>query len=398
MGRFIDIHAIQAVGPACLNRDEANLPKTVVYGGVERVRVSSQCWKRAIRLDFAEADREGGSIRTKRLPRMLADRMLAGRDPADADLARAALALGAHITADGGKTDHMFGLALDKQKKTAKGDADAGAEPRNATLFLVGRAALDRAAAIAAPILDDPAAVRTLSADLDALADGKPMRFKIPKETMKAIRAAIKDDPSRDVQLFGRMAADDDGLTVDGCLQVAHAIGVAPLDMGFDFYAGVDDRNPSGAAMLGDIAYADTTVYRYATLDVGELEGRVGRDEAARMARELVESFLTVVPDARQHSFAARTLPALAMVEAVDRPQSRVAAYARPVEGDPVSGAVRALERLDHNQKAAWGLTPHARWTINASGVDAPRLGETVDLDTMLDGVTAAVTGDVWAD
>ena len=49
---FIDMHVIQTVPPSCVNRDDTGSPKTAVYGGVTRARVSSQAWKRAIRQDF----------------------------------------------------------------------------------------------------------------------------------------------------------------------------------------------------------------------------------------------------------------------------------------------------------------------------------------------------------
>lgn len=51
---FLDIHAIQTVPPANINRDDTGSPKTAQYGGVTRARVSSQSWKRAIRKHFNE--------------------------------------------------------------------------------------------------------------------------------------------------------------------------------------------------------------------------------------------------------------------------------------------------------------------------------------------------------
>lgn len=47
--RHLELHIIQSVPVACLNRDDLNSPKTAVFGGVQRARVSSQSWKRAIR-------------------------------------------------------------------------------------------------------------------------------------------------------------------------------------------------------------------------------------------------------------------------------------------------------------------------------------------------------------
>ena len=74
---FLDIHVVQTAPPANINRDDSGSPKTAVYGGVRRARVSSQSWKRAVRKAF-EADPamapESG-IRTKRLPQVIGDRL-----------------------------------------------------------------------------------------------------------------------------------------------------------------------------------------------------------------------------------------------------------------------------------------------------------------------------------
>ncbi len=47
--KHLELHIIQSVPVACLNRDDLNSPKTAIFGGVQRARVSSQSWKRAIR-------------------------------------------------------------------------------------------------------------------------------------------------------------------------------------------------------------------------------------------------------------------------------------------------------------------------------------------------------------
>lgn len=51
---FIDIYALQTVPPSNINRDDTGSPKTAMYGGVRRARVSSQAWKRAMRESFPE--------------------------------------------------------------------------------------------------------------------------------------------------------------------------------------------------------------------------------------------------------------------------------------------------------------------------------------------------------
>ncbi len=42
---YVDFHILQTVPPSCINRDDTGSPKTAVYGGVTRARVSSQAWK-----------------------------------------------------------------------------------------------------------------------------------------------------------------------------------------------------------------------------------------------------------------------------------------------------------------------------------------------------------------
>ena len=51
---YVDFHVIQTVPPSCINRDDTGSPKTAIYGGTLRARVSSQAWKKAMRDRFKE--------------------------------------------------------------------------------------------------------------------------------------------------------------------------------------------------------------------------------------------------------------------------------------------------------------------------------------------------------
>ena len=65
---FVDIHVLQTVPPSCINRDDTGSPKTAIYGGATRARVSSQSWKHAVREYFREtfpSDQSG--YRTKKI-------------------------------------------------------------------------------------------------------------------------------------------------------------------------------------------------------------------------------------------------------------------------------------------------------------------------------------------
>ena len=47
MGNFIQLHLLTNYGPSNLNRDDLGRPKTVVIGGIQRLRISSQSLKRS---------------------------------------------------------------------------------------------------------------------------------------------------------------------------------------------------------------------------------------------------------------------------------------------------------------------------------------------------------------
>ncbi|WP_273646868.1 type I-E CRISPR-associated protein Cas7/Cse4/CasC, partial [Pseudomonas aeruginosa] len=87
MNLFIEFHLIQNFAPSNLNRDDTGAPKDAIFGGHRRARVSSQCFKRAIRLTAHEQELvapEHRGVRTKKLKALLLER-LAGRDPAEAE-------------------------------------------------------------------------------------------------------------------------------------------------------------------------------------------------------------------------------------------------------------------------------------------------------------------------
>lgn len=83
---LIEFHVIRDHGPANMNRGQDGQPKTAIYGGKPRLRVSSQCWKRTLRQPRPAGqtndtpgifERTVGSshfgVRTRLLPELVAD-------------------------------------------------------------------------------------------------------------------------------------------------------------------------------------------------------------------------------------------------------------------------------------------------------------------------------------
>ena len=69
---FINFHVLISHSPSCLNRDDMNMQKTAVFGGVNRVRVSSQSLKRSLRTsDYYEVHLGTASTRTRELEKLI---------------------------------------------------------------------------------------------------------------------------------------------------------------------------------------------------------------------------------------------------------------------------------------------------------------------------------------
>ena len=75
---YLDVHVLQTVPPSCVNRDDTGSPKTAIYGGTTRARVSSQAWKHAMREMFREELIEPDmlGLRTKNVISMVAEEIL----------------------------------------------------------------------------------------------------------------------------------------------------------------------------------------------------------------------------------------------------------------------------------------------------------------------------------
>lgn len=329
---YVDVHIIQTVPPANLNRDDQGNPKEAYFGGHRRARVSSQAWKRATRTSFAaHAPQQDHATRTKKIAAELA-RRLAGRTGLEIEQAtRLATAL-------------LQPLGIKPGKKA--GDT--------AYLLFFGYSQLD----------DIIELVADQAADLTALED---------EELAKAVQdlpvaEKLQQGHPIDVALFGRMVADIPALNVDAAVQVAHALSTHAVDLEFDYYTAVDDENlkeETGAGMIGHIGFNSATLYRYATINMRQLVGNLGDVDAALAAVDaFIEHFARSIPSGHQNSFAHRTLPSLVtVVVREDQPVNLVSAFEKPLlsdedgEGLAADSAVRLAVEYDRATRQ-WGDIP----------------------------------------
>ncbi|MGW2444474.1 type I-E CRISPR-associated protein Cas7/Cse4/CasC [Streptomyces sp. NPDC001675] len=333
---FLDVHALQTVPPSNLNRDDTGAPKTAVYGGVPRARVSSQAWKRATRTYFKDEHLLEPSelgVRTKKIVEAVAARITAF-DPAlaGADALRIA---DETVKAAGLKTE------VPKRKASAAKDSEPEPAPQSKYLVFLSSRQLDGLARLA---VDG-------AADITAYLKDKRNKDKA--------RQLADTHHSVDIALFGRMVADAADINVDAAVQVAHALSVHRVENESDYYTAVDDKNTdeeTGAGMIGTVDFNSATLYRYAALGVHQLAANLGhglredepRTEPVRRAVEaFVHGFIASLPTGKINTFGNHTLPDAVIVKLrTTRPVSFVAAFEDPVRGETGGYVREACERL----------------------------------------------------
>lgn len=373
---FVDIHAVQTVPPANLNRDDTNSPKTATYGGVRRLRVSSQSWKKAMR-DYFAADPENRNIGVR--TRFISDLILKAiqkRDPSktyEEALELSDVVLRSQYSKKNYEKNVTVIAADDED------NLDGKKHLKNNALFFMSTLQADKLAGI---LLDDA---------LDE------------KERDKQIKNAIKTDNSIDQALFGRMVADSTALNVDAAAQVAHAIGVQKAQPEFDFFTAVDDHklesdDHAGAGMMGTVEFSSSTLYRFADVSLNQLEENLGDKEAvADAVVEFVDAFVNSVPSGKQNTFAAQTLPAVIVVTLRDsRPISYVGAFEKPIDGDSsadvTTKASEAMADYAIKTQSAYDLHALGSWVVYLDEVGKiAELGEAVNMTELKQRLHAAV-------
>jgi CRISPR system Cascade subunit CasC len=340
MTTFLQLHLLTSYPPANLNRDDSGTPKTAVFGGVQRLRVSSQSLKRAWRTSDVFASVLAGRVgeRTQRIGEVVETHLL--EQGIDADKARTA----AREVAD------AFGAVKPETDKNP-----------TFTEQLVFIAPEERAKAVAL-------GERLASGEVDAV---------------DADDVLVRADSAADIAMFGRMLADDPAYNREAAVQVAHAITTHKVTVEDDYYVAVDDlkdaehREDAGTSFIGVQEFGAGLFYIYICADLDLLVRNLGGYSG--LARDAVEALIraaaTVAPRGKQASFASRAYASFVLAEAGSaQPRSLAAAFLKPVgEGanDPATTSVRELTDLRERFAAGYGEGDLASARMDLTG-DAP--------------------------
>ncbi|MFI6031626.1 type I-E CRISPR-associated protein Cas7/Cse4/CasC [Amycolatopsis magusensis] len=352
--RYLDIHILQTVPLSALNCDDVGEPKTATFGGVARMRISSQAWKYAtlaqLRRDHPSTD---WGVLTTRAADMIAEAMPERDYPRPPAQLAADLLAAAKIAVHGTGDNHTQGRTKAMLRIGAR-EADALAE----------------LLAAAAETGQQPAA--------------------------REVTAALTAHPPVCAVLFGRMVAKRLDLRIDAAVSTAHAIGVSAAETTLDFYTAMDNlaTDSSAAGFFGTTGFGSSTLYRYATVDLDRARACLGQDTTAIITAYL-RAWITSMPSGRTAETAPRTLPHLVSVALREQQPlnlSTAFASALPATATATEAAHRLLTEAADFERF-YNMAPAAAWTLSTlPDLAHERLGPLRTLDEIITGVAATLS------
>lgn len=358
MTTFIDFHALQTLPPSNINRGEDGAPKSAVFGGKRRQRISSQALKSAQRRDFETLlDYSQLGTRTRTIINEIAQRTV-NIEPS--------------IKLEDAETQILKIFKLTEPKKANTKSGGTG-KP----LMFIGNQQMDNVA--------------------EAVVKKKGEEFN-KKEAI----TLLNSEHSIDIALFGRMIAKSPVLNVDAAVQTAHAIGVTEAQPDFDFFTAVDDvserEEETGAGMMGTIEMMSSTFYRYSTLNIDQLMLNLGSaDATVRAAEAYARTFIQSLPTGYQNSFAAHTVPDIVNVAVRKRPISYVNAFELTIQhgGDEriATKAGRAMAKETQQVSHLYGYVPSHSWYIAPDAINESLndLGESTNFEALIANISQTV-------
>jgi CRISPR system Cascade subunit CasC len=335
--KTLELHILQSFPVTCLNRDDVGAPKSALFGGIERARVSSQCWKRAIRLMAKELapDSFGGDRTRYILPAL--KKALAGK----------------------GLDENAATKAADELADAAFGKKDEKHEGAVKTLFYTSPMEID--------------------AVVSAYCDETDPKKKV-KAAIKVLQGSVKD--KADISVFGRMVADDHSLMVEGAGMFSHAVSTHKVSNEIDFFTAVDDLKPEeseGAGHMGTNEFNSACYYRYIALNLDLLKNQshlaiLSDEEFRAVVDAFIRASVLAVPNARKNSMMGFNPPEYVLGTIREgQPVSLVNAFekaVKPGQGGYVEESVKRMEDKFQWMGKTYGFKPSVALRIPETGLD----------------------------
>ncbi len=329
--KLIELHILQSFPVSCLNRDDVGSPKSAVFGGVTRARLSSQSLKRAVRLLARSESPDFQGIRSRFLLEPFTKALLAAGLDETAAAEKAKLLCEAFSKVDAKKPDQV-----------------------TTAVYL------------------SPGEIQQIAA---AVAEGKE-----PKQAIKKVDRL----DAADIALFGRMVANDATLNVEGAAMFSHALSTHAASSEIDFFSSVDDlkadAEDAGAGMIGTLEFNSATYYRYTAINLDQFAceknlGKLSPDQRRTILMEFIRATLIAVPGARQNSMNAATLPfeVLGIRKDKGQPLQLANAFESPVKANGKGLQATSLAAMKEHLtllEKTWGPLGEKFW-LTETGLDS---------------------------
>ena len=364
---MLEIHWLKNYPAVCLNRDDSGTPKTVVFGGVQRSRISSQCIKSAWRhspLFHQEVGDNLISYRTRFMPQIVCDR-LSKLGVSDDYFSSIMLLVGSLFKKDKSKNDNNEEVD----------DSDVKVDNFVEQVIPLCESDIDIVTSLIKEKIDELGTVSKFR---------KYAKSKV-KDFIQLLKKKNVRPLSIDIALFGRMITSDGFADIDGVMQVSHPFSVNRCELEDDFYIAMDDwmRNngENGSGMMGHSGFSSNCYYGCASLDVDSFYKTMkSTPDGDAIVKNVIPALLRTIayanPSGKQNSYAGNVLPSLFMVEVKERkePINYANAFVRPVqpkaESDLVDESIKALLRYVNMIDYKFGNNDCKRYLFMVSDSD----------------------------
>lgn len=403
MSVFLEVHLLQSTPPSNMNRDQNGAPKTAYFGQAERLRVSSQCWKRAVRQHYKDTlpddhktyrDRAWAKELAKRLKQEGFDSHLNLEESDTSVVLPVAWMLLSALGVKPNKGNYEEGivdtllflgeteirqilklaephkdLLIRVAQKPPETPKPAKGKGKKAKSQDTDEAETDEETAEVTVLYQLPGT--PIKKGLSGSYKGNPLanlvseaEFKTLKSLCDGIQGVLYDKKKNhiqsvpgDVALFGRMLASLPVASVDAAVSVAHAISANTIKREFDYWTAAGDFEKAdsdqgkGGEHIGDRPFGSGVFYRYSCLDLAQLIENLGegfQNDLKYIVEQYLDAFLYSRPSGYSHQFGHDTAPCAGMVVIRrSQPLSLVQAFETPIKAkgdESMSG--KSWERL----------------------------------------------------
>lgn len=174
-----------------------------------------------------------------------------------------------------------------------------------------------------------------------------------PKENKdnKALIADLRNlATSFGIATFGRMFANAKELDVYAAVKLGHSFATHESETEFDYFSAVDDLNDNGAGHIGDKSFTSSVQYRYVNIDYNQLTKNLGTNEVnPEVLKTAIRNVILAFPAGRENAMYSRTRPDYIRISVRNNnlPMTAASAFEAPVKSKGNGFMEPSIERIE---------------------------------------------------